>query len=133
MSPLRLTLVALCTLGPAAASLADPVKTLTFIEVRSGATTYGRGILRQYASTLLHHPSPPRVLVLQEIARPQRFLLLETDADAQALAGLEGESRTVLAPLHAYLIAPLDHRSHHDLAGTLTSAPARDPHMAGSL
>jgi len=60
--------------------IADPVQRLTFIEVRGDAAARGRTLLDRFASA-----DRPHVLVLEDIARPERFVLLEEASRAEDL------------------------------------------------
>ncbi len=65
---------------------------------------------------------PPRAasmaagaVILQEVDRPGRFVLLERAADTATLTQLERRARPVLQSLDALLIAPLDRRAYREL------------------
>jgi quinol monooxygenase YgiN len=115
----RITLCAACLLGVFAAPgvQADPLRALTFIEVRSSAAERGRPVLQRYEQAVHGHS----VLVLQETARPEKFALIETapatddraDQDAAQLSG----------HLAGLLTAPLDRRAHREF-GEPAPAPA---------
>lgn len=100
--------VALAALGLsmlAAPARAESVGILTFIDVRAAASSQ--------ATTLLHHSahSSHREL-LKEIARPDRFVLIEVSDHEPAAAEAPGAS--LPAGLEPLLVAPPDRRTHHD-------------------
>lgn len=110
----------------AAAVRADPMKTLTFIEVRSDAAERCRSILRQYEAARRGHTAPVDALVLEGTARPEKFALLEVDAGTDDAAGKE--AARLLEPLTGLLTAPPDRRTHREFGAT--AAPARVPERA---
>lgn len=102
-------LLGTCTVGTVRA---DPLKELTFIEVRSNATERCRALLRHYAESLRQLTPAPAVLVLEEAARPEKFALLEADDRADDAATAQGAQ--LLQPLTGLLTAPLDRRTHRE-------------------
>src|SRR5262249_31486244 len=62
-----------------------------------------------------------RVEVLEEIGRPERFVILESATRADELDGPEASAAAVLASLSDLLTAPPDRRTHREL----TDIPAK--------
>ncbi len=124
---LRLVLAAVGLLGAGTLlqARADPARFLTFIEVRSDASQRAQAILREYARTLRRGAMPPQVLVLQEIDRSGRFVVLESSERGEALAELERRSRPLRQLLDALLIAPPDRRAYRDSSSGCGGTAAR--------
>jgi hypothetical protein len=65
---------------------------LTFVEVRVEMRGHASSVFRQQANTARQHQaSPGQIVVMQEIARPERFVVLEREAPAVLM-----EPRTLL-------------------------------------
>jgi quinol monooxygenase YgiN len=113
----RLGVCALCLLsaGAGAATSADPVRALTFIEVRADGIDRCRTLLSQASQKT---PGAQHGLLLEEAARPERFVLLEDSGPVEGPAGPERRLEDLLDPL---LVAPPDHRTHRELADTAVS------------
>jgi quinol monooxygenase YgiN len=109
-----LAIAALWLTGTAEAAAAEPTKVLTFIEVRSGAVDRCKTILKHYAAALRQHSNTG---VVQEIGRPERFVVIETAAGLEALAAAESGAQSILASLDEFLTAPPDRRTHSDFGG----------------
>jgi quinol monooxygenase YgiN len=103
------------------------MKQLTFIEVRSDAVDRCRIILREYVSAVHQPATAQSVRVLEEIGRPERFVLLESAADLAASAG----RHTLEERLGALLTAPPDRRAHRELGDSTVSKP--DAQTSSSL
>ncbi len=114
---LALASLGLLGVGALAHARADPARILTFIEVRGGASERAQALLREYARSLRRTAAPPEVAVLEEVDRSARFVLLESDADAEALVALERQARPAWQPLGALLTAPADRRAYRELSG----------------
>jgi quinol monooxygenase YgiN len=116
LTSLRLsTILAVCLAGTAARSAdnqAEPMKVLTFIEVRGDAVDRGRNLLRRYAQTLRRSGQALHIETLEEIGRPERFVILEsaTRADELTASGLE-----IADSMKDVLTAPPDRRNHREL------------------
>jgi quinol monooxygenase YgiN len=108
-----------CLLGATGAASADPVQRLTFIELRSDAADRGRALLDQYARADSLRSSDASVLVLQDSARPERFVLLEEAPRAEDL------QPALPSELDGLLAAPPDRRTHRELDGAAAAAPAK--------
>ncbi len=108
----------LCLLsaGVGAETGADPVRALTFIEVRSDAVDRCRALL---SPALQKKPGAQHGLLLEELARPERFVLLE---DSGAATGPAGPGTRLEDRLDPLLAAPLDHRTHRELTDTAASS-----------
>jgi len=103
----------LLVVGAMTAARAEPVRVLTFVEVRSDATEHAGALLRQYARALREGATPPEVDVLQEIGRPERFVLLVRAEDETALSTRVQRAQAILQSLDPLLTAPLDRRANH--------------------
>jgi quinol monooxygenase YgiN len=127
------TLSAVCLVGAMARS-ADTrtgAKILTFIEVRGDAVDRARNILERYEETLRRDGHALRVETLEEIARPERFVILESATRADELTGPEASARETLASLNDFLTAPPDRRANRDFTDVpAESAPASSTNVA---
>lgn len=105
-----------------------PVVALTFVEVRVEMRGHAGGVLRQYASALRVHQTPPGQLILmQEIARPERFAVLKRERSAVVTEGGQ-EARALTGGLTDDLTAPPDQRLNHELDGIAAATGAQvDP------
>jgi quinol monooxygenase YgiN len=123
--PVLVLLWALGALAAIDARAADPVKALTFIDIRDAATGTATD-LRKYAAALRRHAPAARILVLQEASRPSRFVLLEDTGNAEDLGKAEAAATPIQETLRDALIAPPDRRTHKEFgAGSaLTTVPA---------
>jgi quinol monooxygenase YgiN len=128
LQPLVLAVLSL-SCGGAADVQPEPARALTFIEVRRDAVDRGKAILQQYETALRQAASSPHVEVLQELGRPERFVLIETARRTDELAGVEAGAQQILTPLNDLLTAPLDRRAHREFgdvsAGTKTDSAAK--------
>ena len=106
---------------------AAPARVLTFIEVRADAVARARDILQKYESALRQHGGGLEVEALEEIGRPERFVVLESAAVAGALAPAEAAAQDTLAPLNELLTALPDRRTNREFA-----APANETQTAMS-
>jgi quinol monooxygenase YgiN len=118
MPRLRFSLALLATIGVMAnaAVRAEPVGSLTFIEVRVEMRGHAANVLRERASVLHEQTSSPtQVIFLQEIARPERFALLEHEQSPEA-AAIARKKDSLSVALADDLTAPPDRRANHELA-----------------
>jgi quinol monooxygenase YgiN len=92
----------------------ESVWVLTFVEVKNDAVGRCKSLLSQYVTALRQHSSLAEVTVVQEIDRPQRFVVLETGGRPNELAAAEVWGQQVLTGLSPLLIAPMDRRSHRN-------------------
>jgi quinol monooxygenase YgiN len=120
---------ALWLCGPAVA--ADPAKVLTFIEVRSDAVDRSKTLLQQYEAALRQNAAPLHVEIVEEIDRPERFVVIETAGSADTLAAAEAGAQQALAPLNDLLTAPMDRRTGRDFGDV--PAPATSESAPTSL
>jgi len=94
---------------------------LTFVEVRIGTRGHAGGILRQQANAAHEQQaSSGQVVMLQEIARPERFAVLEREAPGVSTAG-GMKFRTFTEGITADLIAPPDQRLNHEFDEVATT------------
>ena len=100
------------TAAPLAAS-ADPARVLTFIEVRSDAAASTEVLLHRYAQELRSDASATTAHVLQQIDRPEHFVLIESSEQSELLAEREYHAQSILQSVGAFLTAPLDRRANH--------------------
>jgi quinol monooxygenase YgiN len=111
--PLALALV--LRISHAAASDAGLEPALTFIEVRVEMRGHAANVLRQQANAAREHQtSSGQIVVMQEIARPERFAVLEREVPAV----LTADGRRTLAVTEGIaddLIAPPDKRLNREL------------------
>jgi quinol monooxygenase YgiN len=120
--------IALNLTGVAAgAPAAEPAKVLTFIEVRTDSIDKGKMILGKYASALARHRADLAVETLEEIGRPERFVVLESAARAGDLATAEAAVQDNLAPLNELLTALPDRRTNREFAATANATPTVAP------
>jgi quinol monooxygenase YgiN len=115
-------------LGGAMADGADsqpaPTRVVTFVEVRHDAVDRGRILLKHYGTTLRQHDASLYVEVLQEIDRPERFVILETATHADELTGPEAAGQAILSSLNDLLIAPPDRRTNREFGGASATSTA---------
>ena len=105
----------------------DHADVLTFIETRADAADHGNAVLRRYASALRRDGrSQPSVELLQEVARPERFVLIESSETVEP--GSDTRRSPNLEELSDVLTAPPDRRSHRefgDSAAANVAAPGK--------
>jgi quinol monooxygenase YgiN len=88
----------------------EPVQALTFIEVTVTARGHAAGILRERANVLReHHTSPGQIIVMQETARPERFVVLERETPTVSTAA-KTATHALTDGLMDDLTAPPDER-----------------------
>jgi len=120
-------LILVAAMSLAAARL-EAAEVLTFIDVRADAQASAARALGEQALQLQKAQPQRRVLVLEELDRPGRLLLLESTAVPQeaSLAPL------LPASLDAQLLAPPDRRVHAELAASTDPRARRVLAMAGA-
>lgn len=127
MPRLRFSLALLATIGVIAnaAVHAETVGLLTFIEVKVEMRGHTANVLRERAG-VLHEPasSPAQAIFLEEIARPERFALLEHEQSTEAIGGAR-EKEPLSVALADDLTAPPDRRVNHELASDPGSTDAK--------
>jgi quinol monooxygenase YgiN len=127
MSRLRFSLALLATIGVMANAEvhAETVGLLTFIEVKVETRGHTANVLRDRTGAL-HEPasSPAQAIFLQEIARPERFALLEHEQSTEAVGGAR-EKDSLSVALADDLTAPPDRRANHELASDPGSTDAK--------
>jgi quinol monooxygenase YgiN len=125
-----LALVAIISTAASAAARAETMGSLTFIEVRAEAQGHAANVLREQASALRERtPSPAQVILVEEIARPERFVLLEREVPAGTVGGAR-EKDSLSGVLADDLTAPPDWRANREFApdpgSTATGIDARN-------
>jgi quinol monooxygenase YgiN len=92
-----IALLLTCCISSGAEVGAGSVQTLTFIEVTVVARGHAAGVLREHANIVREHQaSPGRIIAMQEIARPERFVVLERETPTHALT--DGLTDDLTAP-----------------------------------
>ena len=122
LRPLLLCLVGLLGATATADVLAEPARVLTFIEVRSDGADRCKTTLNEYAGA--ERQRSTRALVLQELARPEKFVLVEKTERAEDLTGAGTKLEEALSTL---LTAPPDRRNNRefgDAGGAAMPAPS---------
>jgi quinol monooxygenase YgiN len=104
---------------------ADSVWALTFIEVRVDARGHAGGVLRQQASALREHTSwPAQTVLLQEVSRPERFVLVEREKPDVSTEGLR-KIQSVAELLTDELTAPPDLRLNREFSEVALATGAK--------
>ncbi len=106
-------------LGQSARAEGDAVYLVTYVEVMSNAVASATALLTRYRNASRHDAGNLRFDVLAEIARPNRFVVLEAWKDQAALDAHVQSTGTVqfqqqLKPIQD---APSDQRVNHALLG----------------
>jgi quinol monooxygenase YgiN len=121
--PLALALV--LGIAHAADSNAGLEPVLTFVEVRVEMRGHAAGVLRQQANAARDHQTSSRqIVMMQEIARPERFAVLERQAPA-VLTADGGRPLAVTEGIADDLIAPPDQRLNREFDEIETTHGAR--------
>ena len=95
--PLALALLLKVDITPAAEVNAGSEPVLTFVEVRVEMRGHASTVLRQQANAAREHQaSSGQIVMMQEIARPERFAVLEREAPTVLTA--EGIADDLIAP-----------------------------------
>ena len=99
---------------------------VTYIELKAPSVSAGRVLLKQYGAESRRERGNLQAEVLQEIARPTRFTILEAWKDKDALTSHEATAiphlRSDLAPIQS---APYDRRRYDGLYARLDTHPHR--------
>ena len=104
---------------------AESLWALTFIEVQVGARGHAGGVLRQQASALREHTSwPAQTMLLQEVSRPERFVLVEREKPDVSTEGVR-EIQSVAELLTDELTAPPDPRLNREFGGLALATDAK--------
>jgi quinol monooxygenase YgiN len=104
---------------------AGPVRALTFIEVTFTAKGHAAGVLRQHAYvTRERQASPGRIILMQDISRPERFVVLERETAAVVKAA-QTDTHGLIGGLEDDLIAPPDQRLNREFDAA-DSTPSRE-------
>jgi hypothetical protein len=112
--------VALLAGAASAAEVSAPeaASTLTFVEVRSDAVDHAKQLLREQAKALRRDAPGAHTELLQELARPERFLIVEESTGADA------PQAPSLTALDSISIAPPNHRTNRAFAGSTAATGA---------
>jgi quinol monooxygenase YgiN len=113
---LCLALTGVAAAAPDAQPTTDLAKVMTFIEVRADSYNEAKALLGQYTAALRHHGTDLQVQTLEEIGRPERFVVLESASRTGVLAKAEAAAQDTLAPLNELLTALPDRRTNRDFA-----------------
>jgi len=104
---------------------AESLWALTFIEVRVDARGHAGGVLRQQASALREHTSwPAQIMLLQEVSRPERFVLVEREKPDVSTEGVR-EIQAVTELLTDQLTAPPDLRMNREFSEVALATGAK--------
>jgi quinol monooxygenase YgiN len=121
--PLALALVLEIGIAHATDSNAGLEPVLTFVEVRVEMRGHAASVLRQQANAARDHQTSSRqIVMMQEIARPERFAVLEREAPAVLTA--DG-GRPLTEGIADDLIAPPDQRLNREFDEIATTRGAR--------
>jgi quinol monooxygenase YgiN len=121
---LALALLLKCGVTPGAEVNTGSLLALTFIEVRIEARGHAANVLRQQANTSREHQAPPgQIVLLQEISRPERFIVLEREMPPVLAAGRQ-ESHSLTHSVADDLTAPPDQRLNREFDEADTVAGA---------
>ena len=90
----------------------------TYIDVQLASTDQGIALIKQYREASRIEWGNSRVDVVQEIARPNRFVIIEVWRDQSSFEAHEGAEHTARFRAGLRLIhnSPFDQRVHHGLA-----------------
>jgi quinol monooxygenase YgiN len=120
---MRLALCIAALLGAASAaevSVPDGACSLTFVEVRGDAAARAQHLLRDEVRTLHRDAPAVSMALLEEVGRPERFLIVEESA------GSDAARPPPLATLTPDLTAPPDHRANRAFATGTSTGPLLD-------
>jgi quinol monooxygenase YgiN len=119
--PLLLSLLLKVGITPAAEVNAGSESLLTFIEVRVEMRGHAGNSLRQQANaTREQQGSTGQIVMMQEIARPERYVMLERGAPGVLAAGRMSPP-TFTEGITDDLVAPPDQRLNRELDETATT------------
>lgn len=123
-------------LGTAAAHAADAGFEVSYLEVPVSAAAATRPLLQRYAASeravaVNAAVADFHIDILQEINRPERWLLLEWAANQSQLQTIDAAAAADFAPLQGTLVAPPDRRSNHPLP-TAAAADSSADDRAGT-
>lgn len=125
-------LAALVVLRPAPAAAADAAFQVSYLEAPVSAVNATRTLLQRYAASeraaaVNAGAGAFHIDVLQEVDRPERWLLLEWADSQSRLQGIEAGAAEDFARLQSTLVAPPDRRTNHPLpAANASPAAAAD-------
>jgi quinol monooxygenase YgiN len=123
--PLLLALLPKVGIASATEVNAGPESLLTFIEVRVEMRGHAGNSLREQVNAAREHQgSPGQIVMMQEIARPERFVMLERGAPGVLAAG-GMNPRTFTEGITDDLVAPPDQRLNREFDETATTNRAR--------
>jgi quinol monooxygenase YgiN len=105
-----------------------PVYVATYVEVLPNAVKDATAVLRQYREAVRNEAGNLRAEVVQETARPTRFLLLSAWSDQNARDAHAKNAAHVRDKFKPLLAAPLDERLHNAFA-----VAAREPLRPNSV
>ena len=111
---LALALLLTCGVTPGVEIKAGSAAAITFIEARVEVRGHAGSVLRQQANA-----SPGQVISLQEISRPERFVVLEREPP-DVLTARGRRTRALIESLTDDLIAPPDQRSNREFDAALS-------------
>jgi|KBSMisStaDraftv2_1062788.scaffolds.fasta_scaffold727915_1 quinol monooxygenase YgiN len=97
---------------------------VSYVEVAPGAERAATGLLRQYRDASRRDHGSLRMDVLQQIGRPDHFVVLESwqDKDAWTAHGAAAHTKQFAAELPLQLVSPVDRQLFNSLAVAAGSA-----------
>jgi quinol monooxygenase YgiN len=97
---------------------------VSYVEVAPGAERAATGLLRQYRDASRRDHGSLRMDVLQQIGRPDHFVVLESwqDKDAWTAHGAAAHTKQFAAELPQQLVSPVDRQLFNSLAVAAGSA-----------
>ncbi len=126
-----LVIIAAAALAPSAHAQGNAVYVVTYVEVVSSEAANGIALLQAYRDASRKESGNLRADGLQEIARPNRFVVLEAWNNKAALDGHTASAATeqFRSKLKAIESAPYDERINNPLF----AGQARDESLTGSI
>jgi len=117
--------------APASAQTADAVHAVTYLDVSTDWVVQGTGLLKQYRDLSAKHAGNLEYAVMQEVNRPNRFVIVEGWKDQAAFEAHEKSADTALFnfTLEAIRNSPPNQHVLRDL----TTAPARPAPASGAI
>jgi quinol monooxygenase YgiN len=117
--------------APASAQTGDAVHAVTYLDVSTDWVVQGAGLIKQYRDLSAKQAGNLEFAVMQEVNRPNRFVIVEAWKDQAAFAAHEKSADTALFSftLEAIRNSPLN---QHVLQN-FSSAPARAEPASGAI
>ena len=100
---------------------------VTYLELSPDGVARSAPLVRNHAASSRSAPGSRDHLVLREIARPNRFVMIEAWRDRAAADGWSADRAALSAELEADMIGGFDPRLHTEVSGISVTPPADDP------